>query len=641
MTIKARFFNTLAACASLLLALVNHGCAAPSAVKAAGPFPAEVSAWNDAEKDRQRAAAEQLILTIEAALKNGDASLVIPKDDYRFAGTRKTPWGGPAHLIINKPKNIVIDFQGSTLWFENGATGLALFGARNVTLKNVFLDWDPLPFFQGVVTAIDPVAGTFDFRPDPGYERERTSTGIRDKDGSNDWRGIVFDAATRELKAGMGGFSVGFYWENRQPNGDYRVKFRGFHDVPVSATSLAVGDPMVILARIDRAFRLDGSVDCTFQDVTLYSSPFVCVDQKTGSGTTFRRVNILLRPGTDRLLAGNADGINCGNMLSGPLIEDCRMETLGDDFINIHGHFSRALHQENPTTILVSQMNNRGDIGSDLLPLTVEFFERSTMKPLGARRVLAVKLSQWTPRRGATIADLDHRWWSGQAAGLAYDRSAYVHRLTLDEPVDFAVGSDVIVSVEALSTPDTVIRNNHFSGSIARGMLLHSPRVLVEGNTMERTSHAGIYVTSEGSYWGEGPYAHTVTLRGNTIRDAGINLGGHGDGIVVEQPNPELYQFQHDIRIEQNTVENTGGAGIRVAGVRNLVVTGNTIRGNASFGPALNPEKARQNGTRHALALQSIRGLVLEGNTVEKPGPWSQGEIHQADVEIGSASQQP
>lgn len=621
--------HVLLSCALLVFLGCEKRSHAPTELP--GPFPAETNRWDEAEKQRQRAAGETLIQTIETAIKNGDTHLAIPKDDYRFAQTRKVPWGGPAHLPIINPQNLTIDFQGSTLWFENGATGLAMFRARNLVLKNAFLDWDPLPFFQGTVVAIDQAAGTFDFRPDPGYEREHTSTGLRDKEGSADWRGVVFDRNTREIKPGMGGFSVGFFWKNKLPNGDYRVQFRGYFGVPVSKTSLAVGDPMVILARIDRALRLDGAVDTTLEDITLYASPFVCVDQKTGANTTFRRVNIVRRPGTNRLLAGNADGINCGNMIKGPLIEDCRIEMVGDDFVNIHGHFARALHQENPTTLLVSQMNNQFDIPAERFPLTVEFFDRASMKPLGIRKVLSAKLTRWTPTRETTIADLSHKWNSGQAASLAYDRAAPVHQLTLDEPVDFAVGSDVIVACEAFSTPDTVIRNNHFTGSLARGLLLHSPRVVVEGNTIHNVCSSGIVLTSEGSFWGEGAYVHTATIRDNTLTDTGISLGG-GDGIRVIQPNPDKYKIQHDIRLEQNFIEKIGGSGISAMGVRDLDVSGNIIKSYGAYARGSGPDGAEEAGAGYAISLRSIENLQLRDNKISQPGPWARGEIWEPDT---------
>lgn len=615
----------------VLAGLMAHGQSSFAASGPFGPLPPEAESWDGAEIERQRAAGEKLIQLIDTAIENGDAHLSIPKDNYRFAETRKVGWGGPSHLPLLNPEDITIDFQGSTLWFENGATGIAMFSARNVTLKNAYLDWDPLPYFQGTVTAIDYEADTFDFRPDPGYERESTSTGIRDKEGSDHWRGLVFDRNTHLLKPGMPGFSVGFYWDNSLDNGDYRVKFRGFYGVPASQTTLEVGDPIAIVARIDRALRLDGAVDSTLQDITLYASPFVCVDQKTGANTVFRRVNILRRPGTNRLIGGNADGINCGNMTKGPLIEDCRIEMIGDDFINIHGHFARVLYQENPTTILVTQMNNQGNIGPERLPLTITFFQRESMEPLGVREVLSAGVTQWTPERDTTIADLDHKWHSGQAASAAYGKKVSVHRLILNEPITFEVGADVIVACEAFSTPDTVIRNNHFTGSLARGMLLHSPHVLVEGNTIENTCSSGIVLTSEGSYWGEGAYVHTATVRNNTVKGVGISYGGGGDGIAILQPNPDKFKIQHDICLEYNAIGQVGGSGIRAMGVRDLVISSNTIEQYGLYGIATDAEEG--SNAKYGISLRSIEGLYLDGNVITEAGPWSAGDVWESDTE--------
>ena len=319
-------------------------------------------------------------------------------------------------------------------------------------------------------------------------------------------------------------------------------------------------------------------------------------------------------------------------MTAGPLIEDCRIEVIGDDFINIHGHFARVLYQENPTTLIVTQMNNQFDVGEALLPLTIDFFQRESMEPLGTRRVLSAKISQWTPERENTIADLDHRWHSGNAASARYGRKIYVHRIILDEPVDFAIGSDVIVACEDFSTPDTIIRNNHFVGSLARGMLLHSPRVLVEDNTIENICSSGIVLTSEGSYWGEGTYVRDATVRNNTIQNVGIGDRG-GDGIIIIQPNPDRFKIQHDIRLENNIIEEVGGSGIRAVGVRDLAIESNTIMqyGNRPFG--YEAEEGGQPGEKFGISLDYIENLQLLDNQIIQPGEWAQGDIWEPNIE--------
>ncbi|AHF89502.1 alpha-galactosidase [Opitutaceae bacterium TAV5] len=598
-------------------------------IAAAGPLPADIAAWDETEKARQREAGQALREQIAAAASSGQKELRIPTGHYRFAEAVRAGWGGPSHLPLTGLRDITLDFLGSTLWFETEAGGIAMFGGRNVTLKNVFLDWDPLPFTQGRITALNPKAGTFDVRLDPGYERERTSPGMAGIDGDIHWRGVVFDPDTRELKPGVIGFSVGFYWENRLPGGDYRVKFRGFHDVPLSKSGLAEGDLIAILSRMGRAVRLDGAVDCVIENVILYASPFVCFSQNTGSNTVFRRCGIVRRPDTNRLLAGNADGINCGNMDQGPLIEDCRIETIGDDFVNLHGHFARVLWQENPTTLLTSQMNNRRNFTG---PVTVEFFDRATMAPRGSRRILEASVSSWTPERERCLADLDHKWHSGQAAGLAYGKRVPVHRLTLDSPIELT--GDVIACVEAFSTAGGVIRNNDFRGSLARGILLHSPRTRIENNRISIVMNNGIAMISEAAYWGEGPYVHDVVVTGNTLEDIciGQDRGADRAAVLIRQGSYREHRIQKNIRVENNTLRRAGGPAIVARGAENLAITGNVIDGYRLARPTVETA-ARPAGADHAIALESVRGLVLRDNRIGNPGPLAKGELLKIDTE--------
>ncbi|HEY3329432.1 MAG TPA: right-handed parallel beta-helix repeat-containing protein [Capsulimonadaceae bacterium] len=585
-----------------------------------GPLPPEIAAWTDAVKDQQRTAGHDLIARIAAAAKAGEKLVTVPKGDYRFKdefGPRRV------HFILSGLTDMTIDFQGSTLWFDSETPGIAIAKCKNTTLRNVKLDWDPLVFMQGTVTAIDKATSTFDIKLDPGYDK--VAPGLAK--GGSGWRGIAFNKDDRELKAEQGGFVVSFSWDNRTPDGAYRVKYGGFYGVPIDKSGISVGDPMVILSRMGRAVLIENTDHLTLEDVTLYSSPFVAFAAANGRDLVFRRCHILRRPGTNRLLAGNADGINTSDMDNGPMIDSCTMETIGDDFVNVHAQLARVLAQENPTTIITSPLNGRGVVAT---PVMIEFFERETMAPLGARMATADVISQWTIDKATTLADLAHKWHSGEAAALDYGKTVSARRLTLDKPIE--IKGDVIVACQAFSSAGAVIKNCSFKGSLARGIRLQSPGARIENNTIARTGGAGLTMYGHASFWGEGPYVHDAIVTGNTFDDVAIMTSAPGTEraalVIREGDSFHSFHIPHDIRIENNTFRHSGGQAIVARGVDNLTVTGNRIEDYANreaFPPRPNTVGDLL-GSGSAITIEAVTGLTLRDNKAIRPGKYAKGE---------------
>ena len=173
-----------------------------------GPFPADIAAWTAEDKAAQVKAGEELLKKLETAVNNREALFIIPKGDYRFtsdereypAFTRKL--GRPAHIFLEKLRDITIDGSGSTFWFEKQITAFALTSCSNVTIRNLNIDWDPLPFTQGEVVAVQPEANTFDVRIDPAYLT--VTEAFRQTRGNV--RGVFFDSETRRFQARPMGF---------------------------------------------------------------------------------------------------------------------------------------------------------------------------------------------------------------------------------------------------------------------------------------------------------------------------------------------------------------------------------------------------------------------------------------------------
>jgi hypothetical protein len=181
---------------------------------------------------------------------------------------------------------------------------------------------------------------------------------------------------------------------------------------------------------------------------------------------------------------------------------------------------------------------------------------------------------------------------------------------------------DIVVICEAFSGSGAVIRGNHFKGSTARGLRLHSPHLLVENNSISITLGQGISLTSQAAYWGEGPYVHHAVIRNNTLEQTGIGKGIPQPALDVQaSKNYAEVRLPREIRIEGNSFRQLPGAAIVLRGVDDAVVSGNRIDGFALQTPATGDTSKTNAGA--AIILDSVHGLVLENNQITGGGPAS------------------
>lgn len=611
-----------------LLGLLTSASLARSQA-APGPYPKEAAQWTEADKTRQREAGKAILEHIDSAVRTGQKEIKIPKGDYRFENKISGVW---THIHWKNIENLTIDFQGSNLWMEKQASAVVMSGCRNVTIKNAFIDWDPLPFTQGTIVAVDPSSRTLEVRLDEGYQRVTEGMTSVPENKNAGWRGVLFDATTRELKAEQPGFTVTAFWNDKLPNGNYKVGVGIFYDRPFAELTAKPGDKIVMLKREGRGFRIEGCEGIVLEDVTMYASPFVCFAEAHGKGgTLYRRVNIVRRPGTNRLFSSNADGINSSNCELGPIIENCRIEYLGDDFVNIHGHFGRVLKQESPTVIVVSKLHYRGGLPT---PLPVEIFQRKGMHPVAAVQIeKAEYVSNWNipvePEK--TLADLSQKWNSGEASKLAYGATVPAMRLTLDQSV--TIPPDSILISERFVGSGGVIRNCDFKGSIARGIRLQSPHALIEDNRISWTAGAAITMTSQPEYWGEGTNVHHAIVRKNIISDSGMmTTRGERGAIAIVSPGDyrtKDARLEHHIEIVDNEIVRPGGPAVVARGVADLIISRNTIR-QANTLPTFHPawqDMKLPPGAGYSIIAEYVTGLKTSDNQFLEPGPLNKGEV--------------
>ena len=467
---------------------------------------------------------------------------------------------------------------------------------QQVTLRDLVIDYYPLPFCQGTIRAVDVEQGAFDLEVAAGYPTPDAENFVKAHEPYGKW-GMIMDPATRRIRAGTPDHTMTPRWEHRE--GRIWRFFTAAEHYRRNLEHMRVGDAYVHLARgFGSAVAAQGCDGVRIENVTVHASPGLAVGLIGNRGEiVVRRLQVRFAPDSDRLLTTDADGVHCQQNRSGPVIEDCYFEGMADDAINLYAPPNVLREIREPTQWLVSP-------NCLILP--------------------GDRLQVLDPRTGALRGQV-------RVVGGGLEQRAFL--LTLDQPLAGAVAGEDHRSADTLYNIDAcgagfVIRRNHMRGNRRYGCLLRAGGGLVEENLFEDTTGAGVVVTNEPD-WPEGPMPWEIAIRRNRFLRGGTCLGyadtAHGAALSVRavRLGHDLADAEaiRDIVIENNEFQDRAGAALFVGGA-----TGMTVRGNRI---AASPDASRQRKGPAILIERSSR-VTLTNNSVSDPRPDT-----SAAVEIG------
>ncbi len=595
--------------------------------------------FTDEEMRSQRVAAQEMRASLDLALADGATVFRIPPGDYRFDGTAE-----PGFHLRGR-HGFTIEAEGATFWFgQNG--GVVFEDCSEVRLEGLTIDSSQLPWTQGVIEHLDPVARTLIFRVSPGYEVFE-GAGLQEKR-----RLLFFDPETRrELQ-------VSDDWAlEMEALGDRRIKVsrlssgRVFRD-PVAGRPVRVGDLAVLFTTYGNGsnVHLEACEDITLENITIHAaSGFAFQETRGNGGNKYLGCRIVRRPATDRLMAARADGFHSYLMRKGPLIERCEFSHTGDDLLNIHSFFSVVLKVLPQNEILIATPFRRSfDKGSKLKFLPADGHgeprEATLLEMNEVTEADAVARAQAVPELLMERLGIQTRSFPAPA----------VFRVRLDRP-DIAEELDLVSSASHTGA-GTVIRNSHFHDGHIRGLLLKTENALVEGNRIARTGHGGIVIQPEG-YWLEGSFAHGIRIVDNQLSETGmasfdpegmsasnaaIQVGTHfGKRLFPRTLTGGTHN--RDIKILRNVINHPFGFAILVTNTEDVIISGNSITApfaggehaayydfsalpdpRLSLGPA---DKDILSDVRFPILLVESRNIRLDANSCNAPPPFLRGLV--------------
>lgn len=457
------------------------------------------------------------------------------------------------HLIeIQDANNLVIDGNGAEIIIHDPLMGfMSILKSNNVIVKNLIIDYDPLPFTQGKVVAVNEKNSSFDLQIDEGFP---LLDHYMFQKANRVWGMLMDPEIPGKLKDGVPNLFGSKDFEQIEPN-LFRIKFQA----PRLLKFIEVGDLYVHIARTNgrTIFRTGNSKNITYLNNTSYTSP-------AGSYAAFdmEEWNVIgcevkLKPG--RLHSANADCFHINGGKFGPWIENSLFEGYSDDAINMKHSRAFILEQNSPTELLVKPAVKKGDV---------------------------IKI--FNPREGVLIGTytvLENKFLKDVGMKITIDKPIH-QELNLGE-----TKMNDLIYIDSKSNESFVIRNNTFRNARRYGILVQNSYGIIERNMFENLSQAGITLNN-GVDWGEGFLANNIVINQNIFNNCGY------DYAFFQQDNAA------SIRIRVNKLKDLEAKGkwngVAIAawqGIENISITNNTFSFN-----------------KRALSIENTVNTVVKGN---------------------------
>ena len=498
---------------------------------------------------------------IAYASKNHIPTVTADRGSYYFL-TQNSPY---QHVFLNGIVNVTVDLQYSDLYFaQSNIDAIVAGNCVNLTLRNFTVDYLQLPFTQLTVTSVNAAARTITVKQIGNYRSPTSFNSITFPPGVNDdgYFAFVFRGGAELRTTGR--------MQAAAPANDSSIQITGT-DPWAQAANLATiqpGDTLVFNRRAGGgAIFANTSTGFTLQNVSIYAAGFIGVSSIYGSTITIDHVQVIPRPGTDRLISTNADGIHLSWSGANNVLSNNTVRRGCDDAIAIDGQWYAIVNAPNngPSVQVMRRGPSPLPIGSSF-----DFINIVTAAVAGTASILAETPppSQQTGASGELITlTLDHT-----IAGLQANFG-----ITPSDPA--LRGSGSMISGN-LVQEEVFVRGIYTPGV---------ENVTVSDNMTESTNGPGILVEQdEGlSYsYKTGP-SSGIVIRNNIV-DHALGFGTPSVGMLDGAAAINIVAYNENfawvpaaplsnISVTGNFVTNSVRTGIRMENVTGGQVTGNTL----------------------------------------------------------------
>ncbi len=516
------------------------------------------------------------------------ASVVFASATYRIDRASAASWYA---VEIDGAARLGLYGSSTTLLVTTPYAGaLSISRSRSVRVEGITIDYLIVPFTQGTITAINATTGTIDVQvlggypglgdtalfPGAGYGTVRNATTGAMKRGGQ----ITFLYSAIAASATASTWRLTIAPEHRARMGD-----------------LATGDGFVTGFRGDwHGVAIYRCTDVTLASLTMYASPGAAFIPSDSDGTVIRDCTVIRKPGSNRWISANADGVHNHGGRVGPRVFGNVFEALHDDGINIYSS-SRAATAISGTTMA---------LGGGAMQLAV------------GDVVQVVDTATGTVRGETTVSAVSGDSLAGGPISA-----------TLAAVPAGAVPGDQMFNL-SFSAPGADVQYNTFRELRGLGVRLRTSGAYVHANEMFDLANWGIWVGNDPGYR-EGPVGSVgSTIERNSVVRPCLDRSMLGwpsaaAAIMIENLRDDYEggasRAHRNHVVKDNYVEEPPRFGIFVGGAQNITVSGNTVASTAA-----NPRTAAPTamfGTRNSQGVTLSALTVHEYSSAPRPVVWT------------------
>jgi len=505
---------------------------------------------------------------IDQSIKAGTRRVVVPPGRYRVVPRNRQ------HLVLRDLQDVQIVADGVEMVCTETTRALTVANCRNVTVRGLVIDYDPLPFTQGRIVKLSEDKKIHEIELFEGYPAAGTARPFKYE---------IFRPDTRTLRC-----------EDHYPQKVEVIDPRHLRIVNGSGSARdaeQAGDLAVIgveyapRGSAAHAVECSGSVNVRLENIELYASNCFGFLEYNCDGNAYFRCRIdrraaaadPVRRADPRLRSLNADAFHSKHAIRGPSVVECVARFMGDDGINICGDYHMVSECRGAELRVLAKHDMNMAVGDP-----VELFAYD------GRRLPDAKLLK--VERDGKIRDEEKAFVLRQRMdeGLRTRWNADAYRVTLDRAVDLPTGS-LIASARRMGN-GFLVQGCDFGFNRSRGILIKASDGKVTGNRLTENWGPAILVAPE-YWWLESGSSNNVEIRDNTItacrvRPVLVHAQG-GEGLLTGKPAPG--GAHNNIAILNNTIADSPLPNIEVTSTDGLRIEGNTFRSPRGAKPGQDP----------------------------------------------------
>lgn len=507
--------------------------------------------------------------------------------------------GDQSLFALKGLENLIIDGGNSHFQLADPRVGICdMNECRNVILRNFSVDYETLPFTQGVVQSVQPEESTYLLKLDEGFPlltRWKFPNNSIAKDPN----------IPGKLRDGFYDYCPVEAYESLDESGRM-VRVRQAKWRP---SDFQPGDRVVFTHRASPPYRpgpsywARKSVNPVFANITTYACNSVYMLLKDNQAPAV--VGCQLRLKERRLQASQADGFHLAGNAPGIWIENCLIEGTGDDGINIHAdRRGQLLGKKNNRTFLSRQEAEIGDL--------LWIYRPKEGRHLASARVESIKPGPYPWCRWITLdRDVPEARPSSELMQHLIETNGAEHHGHID---DVAYRSDTFHADK--NERGFVIRNNTIRKTRRHGIYIQTSNGLIEGNTIQYCSGVAMMLAAM-SGWNEGYPPYNILVRNNTFDTNNFDFPAFEGTEKLGDINVEAWKFTgryysdsepseahsvHGIVIEDNHFKRLDrGFNINIVSARDVFIRNNIFEGTSQAGN---------------IYLYNARDVVIRGNRV-------------------------